>query len=314
MKMKVIAVILIFASGAGRCLGQDAAGLVEVDSKVTAESKAVSPDLAAIHEASQSFVLAFNQHDANAVGALWTERGEYVDGTGRVLVGRGEITKDYEAFFAANSDAKITIVIDSLRLLSSDTAIEDGRAAIESSTSIAKGFTNYTVVHAKVDGRWLMVSVRDASVETLPSVESAADLEWLVGKWAAEEHGVAMESDCTWVVDGRFIQRQYTTTQVDGTKSSGVQLIGWNPEGGHVQSWDFSPDGGHAIGTWVPKEGGWSAQMRGVTGDGTITTAINQLRRLDDNAYVWQSIQRTVGGMAIPDTDEVVLKRIPVAR
>ncbi len=123
-----------------------------------------------------------------------------------------------------------------------------------------------------------------------------------------------MESDCSWVVDGRFIQRKYTTTQVDGTTSSGVQLIGWNPEGGHVQSWDFSPDGGHAVGTWVPKDGGWSAQMRGVTGDGTLTTAINQLRRLDDNAYVWQSIQRTAGGMGIPDTDEVVLKRIPVAR
>ncbi len=314
MKTKSIAVFLLLASGAGQCLGQDVAASVEGDTKAVAESKVISPDLSAIHEASQSFAVAFNQHNANAVAALWTKDGEYVDGTGRVLVGRDEISEDYQEYFAANPEAKITIVIDSLRLLSSDTAIEDGRAAVESSTSGSGGFTNYTVVHAKVDGQWLMASVRDASVETVPSVASAADLEWLVGKWAAEEHGVAMESDCSWVVDGRFIQRKYTTKQVDGTVSSGVQLIGWNPEGGHVQSWDFSPDGGHAVGTWIPKDGGWSAQMRGITGDGTLTTAINQLRRLDDNAYVWQSIQRTAGGMAIPDTDEVVLKRIPVAR
>jgi hypothetical protein len=90
-------------------------------------------------------------------------------------------------------------------------------------------------------------------------------------------------------------------------------LIGWNPQGGHVQSWSFSPEGGHAVGIWTPQQDGWSAQMRGVAGDGTLTTAINQLRRLDDNAYVWQSIQRTAGGLALPDTDEMVLKRQPIA-
>ncbi|WP_197454448.1 SgcJ/EcaC family oxidoreductase [Stieleria varia] len=312
--MKSITIILLLVSGAGQSFGQESATLVEADASVVAEAKPISPDLDAIRDASQSFVDAFNHHDANAVAALWTKDGEYIDGAGRVLVGRDEISKDYHEYFAANPEAKITIVIDSLRLLSSDTAIEDGRAAVESSAGNTGLFATYTVVHAKVNGHWMMASVRDETIEPQASATSAADLEWLVGKWVAEEHGVTMESDCRWVVDGRFIQRTYTTTQVDGSKSSGVQLIGWNPDGGHVQSWDFSPDGGHAVGTWMPQEGGWSAHMRGVTGDGTLTNAINQLRRLDDSAYVWQSIQRTAGGMVIPDTDEVVLKRIPVAR
>ena len=269
--------------------------------------------MVAIRDASQSFVAAFNQQDASAVAALWTKDGEYVDGTGRALAGRDEIEKDYQQFFVVNPDAKIEIVIDSLRLLSGETAIEDGRAAVNSPTGDVGQFTNYTVVHAKVGGRWLMASVRDALVDPQPSVASSADLEWLVGTWNAEEHGVKIQSVCSWAVDGRFIERKYTTTQIDGTKSSGVQLIGWNPQGGHVQSWDFSPDGGHAVGSWVSQQNGWSSQMRGVTGDGTLTTAMNQLRRLDDNAYVWQSVQRTAGGIAIPDTDEVVLKRLPVA-
>ena len=76
-----------------------------------------------------------------------------------------------------------------------------------------------------------------------------------------------------------------------------------------MQSWNFSSDGGHAVGVWSPRAGGWSAEVRGVTGDGMPTVAVNLLTRLDDNAYVWQSIRRTLGGTALPDTDEVVLKR-----
>ena len=159
-----------------------------------------------------------------------------------------------------------------------------------------------------------MASVRDALIETPAAVSSAADLEWLVGTWVAEENGIKTESVCNWVVDGRFLERRYTTTQLDGTTSSGVQLIGWNPLEGHVQSWNFSPDGGHAVGIWIPQQGGWTAQMRGTTGDGTLTTSINQLRRLDDNAYVWQSVQRTVGSLTLPDTDEVIWKRQPANR
>ena len=46
-------------------------------------------------------------------------------------------------------------------------------------------------------------------------------------------------------------------------------------------------------------------------GDGTPTVAVNVLMRLDEDAYVWQSVRRTAGGVVLPDTDEVVLKRQP---
>jgi hypothetical protein len=65
---------------------------------------------------------------------------------------------------------------------------------------------------------------------------------------------------------------------------------------------------------WSPRAGGWSAEIRGVTGDGTPTAAVNLLTRLDDNAYVWQSVQRTAGETSLPDTDEVVIKRVPSER
>jgi hypothetical protein len=193
--------------------------------------------------------------------------------------------------------------------LSSDTAIEDGRAVAVAAEGRADGFTQYTAVHVKVDGKWKMASVRDTLIEPPPAASSAADLAWLLGTWESEEHGVTTVSVCRWVADGRFLERTYRATDVDGTSSSGVELAGWNPSEGHVQSWSFSPDGGNAVGIWFPQQDGWLAQMRGIDGDGAPLSSVNRFRKLDDNAFVWQSIERSTGGVSLPDTDEVVWKR-----
>ena len=266
-------------------------------------------DLAALRTESAKFVDAFNKQDAKAIAALWTEEGEYIDDTGRRFVGRDAIEKGYAAFFADSPKVTLRVMIDSVRLLSDSTAIEDGRAVVDPPPEGVPGFSKYTAIHVKVDGHWLMASVRDTHVETASGFRNVADLEWLIGTWNAEEHGNRIESVCRWIANKSFVERRYTITNVDGTKTSGVQMIGWNAADGHVQSWNFSPDGGHAVGAWSPIQGGWTSEIRGVTGDGILTTSVNTLRRLDDNAYVWQSVERTANGIQLPDTDEVVLKR-----
>lgn len=268
------------------------------------------PNLDAIRAGSKEFVDAFNKGDAAAIAGMWTETGEYVDGAGNTYVGRAEIEKSYADFFAANADAKLQLNIDSLKTLSDTAAIEHG-ISIVAVPPAAAAAGQYEVIHVKVDGKWRMASVRDVVVETAAANQNLADLDFLIGTWLAEEQGNKSESVCSWVSDQSFVQRAFTTTTFDGTKSSGVQLIGWNPQAGYVQSWTFSPDGGHAIGVWMPTEEGWAAQMQGTTGSGVSTTSVNLLRRLDDNAYVWQSVDRTVGGVAIDDTNEVVIKRQP---
>ncbi len=271
-------------------------------------------DLAAIRATSQAFVAAFNKGDAKEVAALWTEDGDYIDDAGRSYAGRDAVEKGYAAHFAENPNTQIRIVIDSLRLLSDTAAIEDGRAVVEPPPAGAPAIGKYTVVHVKIGGKWLMSTVRETRLETPSAYRNVADLEWLIGVWTAEEQGAKTESVCRWVANKSFVERTYTVTQADGATASGVQLIGFNPQEGCVQSWNFSSDGGHAVGVWSPRAGGWAAEIRGVTGDGAPTTAVNLLTRLDDNAYVWQSVQRTAGGTPLADTDEVVLKRRPAGR
>jgi hypothetical protein len=120
---------------------------------------------------------------------------------------------------------------------------------------------------------------------------------------------VKTESECRWIGDKSFVERKYTTTGLDGAQKTGLQIIGWNAQDDQVHSWNFSPDGSFAVGVWAPIEDGWQASVTGATADGTPTTATNRLQRLDDNAYVWQSVERSLGDTAIPDTDEVVIRR-----
>ena len=278
------------------------------------QSPDASGGLAAIRAGSKAFTDVFNKHDAKAVAQLWTEGGDYVDESGRRLAGREAIQAGYARLFAENPRARLRTAIESLRLLNDLTAIEDGHTYVDPPPAGAPSVGKYTAVHVKVDGKWLMTTVRESRIETPSAYKSIADLEWLIGEWTAEEHGFNTQSTCRWIANKSFVERSYTFTHSDGATGSGVQLIGWNPQRHHVQSWNFSSDGGYAVGVWTPHESGWSGELEGTTGDGRPTTAVNRLTRLDDNAYVWQSVQRTLAGEPLPDTDEVVLKRRRVAQ
>ncbi|MCO8122670.1 nuclear transport factor 2 family protein [Stieleria sp. TO1_6] len=268
------------------------------------------PSLDEIRVGSEAFVKAFNEGNAASIAQMWTQQGEYVDSAGNRFVGPKEIEAAYADFFGESSNATLQLKIDSLTALSDTAAIERGTSLVEVPPA-ATITGRYEAIHVKVDGKWKMASVRDVVVQTNLATQNLADLEFLVGHWVAEEHGNKIESVCSWVGDHRFVKRDYTTTNFDGTQSSGVQLIGWNPQGGSIQSWTFSPDGGHAIGIWTPTPDGWAAEMEGMTGSGAPTTSVNLLHRLDDNAYVWQSVNRTIDGVALDDTNEVVIKRQP---
>lgn len=267
------------------------------------------PELTAIRKTVTEFSEAFNSQDAKRVAALWTKDGEYSSGTGELIVGQPAIESDYKAFFESHPNLKIRVQIDSLRLLGSTTAIEDGRTFLEPTLPGAPPFARYTAIHVKEGSTWKMASVRELPVAIPAARRQIADLDWLVGKWVAEEHGSVSESTFEWAADKNFLKRTYTITHHDKTKTSGIQIIGYSPSSGQIQSWSFSSDGSIAIGVWTPEENGWAASVRGITIDGTETFAVNLLTRLDDNAQCWQSIGRRIGDVALPDTPEVILKR-----
>jgi len=270
---------------------------------------ALADDAAAIRASSDAFVAAFDRGDARAVAELWTADGQLVDEAGEVYSGRPAIEAAYAKFFQEHPAVKIDVKIDSLRMLNDEAAIEEGRASVEPVPAGATGSAKYTAVHVKQDGKWRMALVHEASDAAAAPSSKLQDLDWLVGKWTGEERGATTKVVCRWLANKTFLERRYSVTAADHSTTSGVQLIGLNPRTGQIVSWGFNSDGGQTMGTWLAQEDGWAIDAVGLQSDGADTHAVNLLTKLDDNAYAWQSVGRNVAGQALPDTDEVILRR-----
>ncbi len=288
-----VALVLVLLSGT-LCCSARAAG----DS---------ADETAAIRKTSDEFVAAFNQGNAQAVADLWATDGELVDAAGRTHQGRTAIATAYAEFFKSHPHEQIEVAIDSIRLLNSDAAIETGRASLTAGNSAS---ANYSAVHVKQDGKWLMAVVYETSADSEVVPENLSDLEWLVGEWTGEEYGARTDIVCRALLGKKFLQRKYKVTAADGQVTTGMQLIGIHPRTGKIVSWGFESDGGLTHATWLPRPDGWAIDAIGLLASGAETHAVNLLTKLDDNAYSWQSVRRSVDGEPRPDTDEVILKRV----
>jgi uncharacterized protein (TIGR02246 family) len=262
-----------------------------------------------IHDSAQKFIKTFNRGDAEGVAEFWTTDGDYINETGQRFVGRKAIENEYTAFFAAHPHATLSLAVDSVRLVNDDVAIEDGRATVSELSQGPPTQSHYTTVHVKVDGQWLMSTVRDTRIDLPSNHARLTDLEFLVGTWTAEEHGVEMNLECQWIASKNFLDRTYTVTENNHPLHASREIIGWDPASGAIKSWTFSSDGGVSTGVWTPHDSGWMIESAGVKHDGTATSAVYILSHVDDNAMAWKSVRRTSGTTELPESDEIVLKR-----
>lgn len=268
----------------------------------------------AIRQTASAFAAAFNRGDAAAVAACWTDDGDYVDEDGHRYQGKAEIEKAYAAFFADNPGVQMRVVVDAVRLLGPETAIEDGRASLGPFPKVPPSFSRYTAVHVKQNGQWRMASVRDSRLEPAVGPERLEDLAWLEGDWAAQQGETIVKVRFRWLPGRHFLLKTSSVHQGDQELSSTLEVIGWDPLRGQIGSWMFAADGGHAVGTWTPHSPGWFVESTGAAQDGTPTSAVNHLSQRSDDELVWQSGSRMAGNANLPDTGEVVLRRQPAGK
>lgn len=262
-----------------------------------------------IKASADAFVAAFNKGDAKAVAALWTDKGVLVDEIGRRFEGRPQIEAAYVEFFKAHPGVQIKVTPGDVRKLMGDSLLEEGTTSLTPAPAGTTGKSKYSAVHVQQNGQWLMSNVREWPPASPKDSKLLNDLGWLVGAWTAEERGAKSEVVCRWLPNNSYLERRYKVTAADGTTTEGVQLIGLNPRTGQVVSWGFGFDGGHTIGAWVPRPNGWGIDAAGITPDGVTTHAMNLFTKLDDNAFSWQSVDRSVAGQSRPNTDEIIFKR-----
>jgi len=274
------------------------------------DALSVPADDKAIRATADEFVKAFNAADAKAIGAQWATDAQYTDESGQSFHGRAAIEKEYADLFQQNRSATITVTIESIRFFGPDIAIEKGIAKIKLSSPEAHLGARYTVVHAKRDGKWVMVVGRDAPYVPGLNNDYLKDLEWLVGDWAMEGKEGGLRIKFEWMAQRNFIKNTFIVKKGEGTELTGGQIIGWNPKLGRIVSWHFDAQGGFGNDVWSKDGPKWVIEATGVFRNGSESTAVNVLTPIDANAFTWQSVSRTLDGVSLPNTPPVKIVRL----
>ena len=168
----------------------------------------------------------------------------------------------------------------------------------------------YTAVFVKRDGQWLFDRVTDKAKEVAPShYEQLKALEWMVGNWVDKDDKVDIQTECQWTKNRNFLTRLFTVS-VDGElQMSGMQIVGWDPATKTIRSWTFDSNGGFAEGTWTRKGDRWFIRNKGVLADGRKSSMVNVIKKVDDDSFTWQTIERMAGGELLPNISEVLVVR-----
>jgi uncharacterized protein (TIGR02246 family) len=264
-------------------------------------------DEEAVRAAAVAYQTAFNQGDARALAQMWVEDGEYIDQTTLLMRGRNVIEKAFEGFFDRNKGLTLEIQIDAIRFLADDVISETGTTRTLSANGEPLAEGRYSIIHARRNGGWLMLSVHEQPPFPPSNYEKLKDLEWLVGDWI-DEHPDSGSPDAPviqinsyWSVNRNFIIREFTAT-VGGTVSTvGTQRIGWHAPSGQIRSWAFDSEGGIITGTWVKQGDGWTVSSSEALSDGNVVTATESVKQNTDGSQDWSVTGREMAGKSLPD-------------
>jgi uncharacterized protein (TIGR02246 family) len=290
---------------------------------IAAQDKAAPPagaaparpaDEQAIREAAQAFARAFEKGDAPAVGALWTEEGEYINEEGTPVRGRAALAKAYANFFAKRPELKVESKTDKVRFLGTDTAVEEGTFTVKAKDSPADT-SRYSALWVRQGGRWLMALLKEWG-DDAANRPSLQDLAWLIGAWESDGPILTARTTYEWAENKNFIRAHYTLTpkKPGEPASSGTQVIGVDPASSSIRAWTFDSDGGIGEASWTWDGERWVIDSAGTLPDGSETKAQNFLTRAGDDAFTWKSVKRTLAGEALPDLGPVKVKRVAAGR
>ncbi len=271
----------------------------------------VYADDAEIRSVMQSYVEAFNKHDADVVASFWAANAVHVDATtGQQVEGREKLKADFQSLFSGDSDVRLSGNVSSVRMVTGSVASVAGSAVVFRADA-EPSESAFTAVMVKQGDRWLFDSVREMPV---PAPERAADalqkLEWLVGRWVDRSEDVVVVTDVRWAANRSFLIRSFRIDDGGAVQREGTQVIGWDPQARHIRSWSFNSDGSFGEGIWSQNGGDWLVKSSQVLADGRTGSGTFVMKPVDDDAMTVQLIGHEIDGEPRPASDVVTVARI----
>jgi uncharacterized protein (TIGR02246 family) len=266
-------------------------------------------DEAAIRQAVDSYVKAFNAGDAAAIAAHWCEDCECVTPEGVTLQGREAIKDAFESFLAENEAAKLEVEVAAIRIEGPDAAVEEGTSRVTVADQPASE-TTYVARYAKEGGAWKLKTIREA-LKAPSHYEHLKPLEWLIGEWVDADEAATIQTTCRWTKNRNFISRSFAVSIADRVDLEGTQVIGWDPDKKVIRSWMFDSDGGFGAGLWTQSGKRWTVKALRVLPDGRKGSAVNYLTQVNDDTFTLESTGREVDGEILPSIGPVTVTRKP---
>lgn len=283
-------------------------------SPMSAQEAAVD---SAVRGRAELLVKAFNSGKASDVAALFAPDGEVIDEEGNLFAGRKELTEAFGQFFAKFPQARLEVKVESVRSPAPGLAIEEGTRQItageadEKSTAVLR----YSAIHAKVDGKWQIASLREFTADPVPTPhEQLKALEWLVGDWVNEGTDAVVKISYRWSDDKNYLLGDYEVAAAGKPVMKSTQRIGWNPLTGAVRSWLFDSDGGFSEGNWAQTDDGWVIKSTTVNPDASTGSATVTIVAKDKTHFTIKGTERIVAGLREPDFEVSVARRPPTAK
>jgi uncharacterized protein (TIGR02246 family) len=264
-------------------------------------------DQAAVRSRMQDFLKTLAKRDAKEVAPFWTATGEYSRGD-LTIRGRANIEAAYAEHLKKHEPGDVAIEGESIRFLSDDTAIDEGVFVVKRVNPAESTRNHYSALLVRSGGQWSFGLLREN-----PETPSLQDLAWLVGSWTFADAGAESRMTVAWTENKAYLLCR-TSHKIDDRTVSATQLLALHPGTHNLRSWTFEADGSLGEATWSRTEKGWSAKATSWTADGEKATATTLLSPIDENTFVYQSIDRTVGGEKVADVGPVKATRIPAVK
>lgn len=267
-------------------------------------------DRASIRAVMDSFVKAFESRDAKALSAHWTALGEYRNQDDVNVQGREALEKGFAKFFAKAPEVQAQVEPESLRFVATNSAIEEGIVTVRRGAAEAANRAHYTALFVREDGQWRLAQLTESAAD----VDAVGDLAWLIGEWKSlSGEGAEIHTTYSWDANKKFIQVRFAVKEKVAAYS-GIQVIGLDPATGGLRSWTFEATGGVAEADWERDGDHWVLEMTGTLVDGRKLTQTNILRRINEDTFTWQSVERKLDDADVPDLPPVKVTRVKPAK
>ena len=165
------------------------------------------------------------------------------------------------------------------------------------------------MIYARQGGRWLHARIRDEQPDEVSPHEQLLQLEWMLGEWVNESDDGIVKTNCKWSDDGNFLLREFDVKVEGRIALRGTQRIGWDAQRKQFRTWVFDDRGGFAEGLLSRDGDRWITKASGVRSDGQSVSTTNAFTALGKDRILWETLERTVGGEAVPGTDQFYLVR-----